>query len=98
MTIIALNTAPIQSEAVRNFVREQIDFPLTDEQWLVIDVAMGNYWNNRKIGSWICNEDMAGFIFRYCEHEKMLISWERVLKITNQIWIFLEMKGRLIDE
>lgn len=95
---ITLHSAPIRSEDVRDFVREQIDFPLTDEQWEVIDVAMGNYWNNRKIGSWICNEDMAGFIFRYCEQEKTLISWKRILKITNQIWTYLEMKGRLIDE
>ena len=96
--VIDLHSAPIQSEDVRAFVREQIDFPMTDQQWLVIDVAMGKYWNNRKKGSWIGNEDMAGFIFRHCEQEKMLISWERVLKITNQIWTYLEMKGRLIDE
>lgn len=96
--VIKLHSAPIRSEDVREFVRERIDFPLTDEQWLVIDVAMGNYWNNRKIGSWIGNEDMAGFIFRYCEEEKMLISWERILKITNQIWAYLEMKGRLIED
>lgn len=95
---IPLHSAPIRSEDVREFVRERIDFPLTDKQWLVIDVAMGNYWNNRKIGSWICNEDMAGFIFRHCEQEKMLISWERLLKITDNIWEYLEMKGRLTDE
>jgi len=92
-----LNSASIRSEDVREFVRERIDFPLTDPQWLVIDAAIGNYWNNRKIGSWIGNEDMAGFIFRHCEQEKMLISWERVLDITNQIWVYLEMKGRLVD-
>ena len=98
MPIIPFNSAPIQSEDVREFVRERIDFPMTDKQWLVIDVAMGNYWNNRKIGSWIGNEDMAGFIFRHCKQEKMLISWERVLKITDQIWEYLEMKGRLVEE
>ena len=98
MPTIPLNSAPIQSENVREFVRERIDFPMTDQQWLVIDVAMSQYWNNRKIGSWIGNEDMAGFIFRHCEQEKMLISWERVLEIANQIWIYLEMKGRLIEE
>lgn len=96
--VIALHSSTIRSEDVREFVRELIDFPMTDEQWLVIDVAMGKYWNNRKIGSWIGNEDMAGFIFRHCEEKKMLISWERILKITNQIWVYLEMKGRLIDE
>ncbi len=95
--VIELHSAPIRSEDVRKFVRERIDFPMTDEQWLVIDVAMGKYWNNRKKGSWIGNENMAGFIFRHCEEEKMLISWERVLKIANQIWKYLEMKGRLVD-
>ena len=95
---IPLHSAPLQSEEVREFVRGRIEFPLTDEQWLVIDAAMGEYWNHRIKGSWIGNEDLAGFIFRHCEHKKMLISWERVLKITNQIWAYLEMKGRLIDE
>lgn len=98
MPNIPLHSAPIRSEEVREFVRERIDFRLTDPQWQVIDVAMGKYWNNRKKGSWIGNEDLAGFIFRHCEQEKMLISWERILKITNQIWVYLEMKGRLIDE
>ena len=95
MSTILLNSAPIRSIDVREFVRERIEFQLTDQQWLVIDVAMGKYWNNRKKGSWIGNEDNAGFIFRHCEHEKMLISWERVLQITNQIWIYLEMKGNI---
>ncbi len=97
MSIIPLHSAPIRSEEVREFVRGRIEFPLTDEQWLVIDAAMGKYWNHRIKGSWISNEDLAGIIFRHCEHEKMLISWERVLKITNQIWAYLEMKGRLVN-
>ncbi len=62
---ITLHSVPIRSEDVRDFVRERIDFPLPEEQWEVIDVEMGNYWNNRKKGSWICNEDIAGFIFRH---------------------------------
>lgn len=94
---IHVDSDPIRSENVREYVRKRIDFPLTNKQWLVIDVAMGNFWNNRKKGSWICNEDIAGSIFRYCEKEKMLISWERTLKITNQIWAYLEGKGRLVD-
>lgn len=97
MPTIPLNSAPIRSEDVREFVRGRIEFPMTDEQWLVIDVAMGEYWNHRIKGSWIGNEDVAGFIFRQCEQEKMLISWDRILKITNQIWAYLEMKGRLVD-
>lgn len=96
--VISLNADPIRSEKVREFLRQSIDFLLTNEQWLVIDVAMGKYWNNRVPGIWICNEDIAGFIFRHCEHEKMLISWERVLKITNGIWEYLEINGRLIDD
>jgi hypothetical protein len=80
MDTIPLNSDPILSENVREFVRNRINFPLTNDQWAAIDVAMGQYWNNRKKGSWICNEDIAGSIFRYCEKEKLLISWERKLK------------------
>lgn len=97
MNTIPLNSAPIRSEDVREFVRKRIDFPITNDQWLVIDVAMGEYWNHRKKGSWICNEDIAGSIYRYCQKERMLIPWERTLKITNQIWAYLEGKGRLVD-
>ena len=97
MSTIPLNSAPIRSEDVREYVRQRIDFPLTDDQWLVIDVAMGQYWNNRIKGSWICNEDIAGIIYRFCEKERMLISWERTLKITNQIWNYLDDKGRFVD-
>ena len=94
---IELHSASIISEQVLEFVRERIDFELTDKQWLVIDLAMGTYWNHRTPGKWICNEDIAGFIFRHCEKEKMLISWERSLKITNKIWEYLIMKRRLVD-
>lgn len=96
--VIDLNSAPILSEEVREFVRNGVKFDFTDQQWIVIDSAMGNYWNNRKKGSWICNEDVAAIIFKHCEDQKMLISWERILKITNQIWRYLEIKGRLIDK
>lgn len=95
--VIELNSAPIVSEEVREFVRERIDFPLTDFQWQVIDAAMGKYWNNRVPGAWICSEDLAGIIFRHCEAKKILISWERILTITNQIWEYLILKGRLTD-
>ena len=40
---VALHTAPIVSENVREFVRESIDFPLPDIQWLVIDAAMAKF-------------------------------------------------------
>lgn len=96
--VVELHCAPIISEQVRVFVRERIDFPLTNQQWLVIDVAMGKYWNNRVPGTWICNEDIGGCIYRHCEQEKMLISWERVLKITDGIWEYLELKGRLVND
>ena len=94
--VIELNSAPIISEDVCEFVRDRIDFPLTDIQWRAIDAAMGNYWNNRVPGTWICNEDLAGIIFRCCEAKKILISWERILTITNQIWEYLILKRRLI--
>ena len=95
--VIELNSVPIISEQVREFVRERIDFQFTNEQWLVIDKAMAKFWNNRVPGTWICLEDLAGIIFRYYEHEKMLIEWERVLQITSQIWVYLISKGRLTD-
>ena len=95
--VIELKSDPINSEEVREFVRERINFQITDKQWLIIDSAMGKYWNNRVPGTWICNEDLAGIIFRHCEAKKILISWERILAITNQIWEYLILKGRLLD-
>ena len=96
--VVELHSAPIISEQVREFVRERIDFPLTNRQWLVIDVAMGKFWNNRVSGTWICIEDVAGCIYRHCGEAKMLISWERILKISEGIWEYLELKGRLVDD
>lgn len=98
MKVISINTNPIESEKVFKFVKTKIAFDLTFDQWKVIDEAMGEYWNNRNVGSWICNEDNADVIFKYCTKSKMLISYERVLKITNLIWEYLECKGRLLNE
>lgn len=96
--VIELHSAPIISEQVREFVRERIDFPLTNRQWLVIDVAMGKFWNNSVPGTWICNEDIAACIYRHCGEAKMLISWERILKISDGICEYLELKGLLVDD
>ena len=96
--IIPLNSAPIQSKNVREFVRKRIDFPLTNDQWLVIDQAMAKYWNNRVKGTWICNKDNAKVIFDYCIEQKVLISYDRILQITDKIWEYLEIMGRLTDE
>lgn len=97
MKLINLNSNPIISEDVFDFVNAKLDFELTFDQWKVIDVAMGEYWNNRKIGSWICNEDNAEVIFKHCKASKLLISYERVLRITDLIWEYLESKGRFAD-
>lgn len=97
MKTLPLNSNPIQSEVVREFVRKRIDFPLTNDQWKVIDGAIGKYWNNRKKGTWICEGDNATFIFEHCCRQRLLISYQRGLKITCQIWVYLEMKGRLLE-
>jgi len=91
-------TSPIVSENVFEYVTANIDFSLTFDQWKVIDVAMGEYWNNRKIGAWICNEDNADVIYKHCTNSKILIPYDRILIITNLIWEYLESKGRLVDE
>lgn len=37
--------------------------------------------------------------FQICQNnqKRMLISWERTLKITDQIWTYLDDKGRQVD-
>ena len=97
MNTINLNSNPIESQDVYRFVCSKLDFELTFTQWKIIDIAMCEYWNNRTPGTWISNEDIAAVIFKHCKNSKMLISYERVLAITNLIWEYLEDKGRLTD-
>lgn len=97
MRSIPLNSNPIVSESVYEYVCSKLSFPLTIDQWRVIDVAMGAYWNNRVIGAIICSEDNARYIYKHCMKQKVIISFERVLEITDLIWEYLENKGRLTD-
>lgn len=97
MKSIPLNSNPIVSEQVFEYVSSKLSFPLTFEQWRIIDVAMAEYWNNRVIGAIICNDDNAAFIHKHCRKNTLLIPYDHVLEITTLIWEYLESKRRLED-
>jgi hypothetical protein len=93
--IIYMDSEPIDSLLVYEMVKEILDFPITDEQWIVIDKAMENYWNRHLPGTIISNEDNASEIYEHCIRERILISYDRIVIITEAIWDSLEILGYL---
>jgi hypothetical protein len=93
--IIYMDSEPIDSLLVYEMVKEILDFPITDEQWIVIDKAMETYWNSHLPGTIISNEDNASEIYENCIRERILISYDRIFKITEAIWESLEILGYL---
>ena len=94
--VIPMNSQPIDSENVYDYVRSHLKFPITDEQWDVIDAAMDHYWNSHHPGATISSEENAAIIYDHCVKERMLISYDRIIEITNVIWEYLVENGFLI--
>lgn len=91
--IIFMDSEPIDSFLILEVVREEIDFPLTDDQWHIIDEAMEIFWNRHRPGSFVFCEENAEEIYAYCIEKRILISYDRILKITEIIWDCLDLMG-----
>lgn len=88
----------IDNDLVKEYVLQNIDFPLTDEFWIAIDNAFADIWNNKLgIGGYFYWDEITNQIFSELQKKKMLIEFERIDKITNLILTYIENNGGFLE-
>ena len=81
----------IQSNLVKEYVLQNINFPLTDKYWATIDKSFAEIWNNKLgIGGYFYWDEFSTQIYSELQNQKMLIEYERLDKIVNLMLTYIE--------
>jgi hypothetical protein len=84
----------IPSDQVYQYVMEQIDFPLPESHWSVIDHAFAEMWNDKVgIGGYFYWDEFTEYVYQEVKKTKLLISRERIDLIVNHILTYIENNG-----
>lgn len=80
-------------------VMENVDFTLTDSQWIAINDVFAECWNEHiGVGSDVYANDIIGYVQDGLKEQDMLIPDEHVVKIVNVILDFLsKVPGAIIQ-
>ena len=88
----------INSELVKEYVLQNINFPLPDEYWLAISKIFGEIWNNKLgIGAYFYCDEISKQMFSNLQKHKVLIEFERLDKIVNLILTYIENNGGFME-
>lgn len=84
----------IASDKVYAYVLQQIDFPLPESHWQVIDHAFAYRWNHIVgIGGYFYWDEFTDYVVQEVQKEKILITKERIELTVNHILTFIENNG-----
>ena len=79
---------------VKEYVLQNINFPLPDEYWKTIDNTFAEIWNNQiGIGGHFYWDEISMEINSILQQQKMLIEYERLDIIINLILTYIENNG-----
>ncbi len=90
---------PINENAVEIYVRNNINFKLTDDYWSLINNSFSHYWNNiLGIGGYIINEEIVEYIYKKIVDNKIIFGKEKVEKIVNLMLDKIEADGGFLND
>jgi hypothetical protein len=88
----------IESDQVYQYVLSQIDFPLPESHWNVIDHAFAEMWNHKiGIGGYSYWDEFCDYVYQEVKKTKLLISRERIDLIVNHILTYIENNGGFLS-
>ncbi len=88
----------IESDQVYQYVLSQIDFPLPEIYWSVIDHAFAEMWNNKVgIGGYFYWDEFTEYVYQETLKAKLLITHERIDLIVNHILTYIENSGGFLS-
>ena len=84
----------ISGNFMKDYVCDNIDFNLSDVEWILIDKYFGEYWNNIVgIGGYFYWDEVTDFIYQNIINQKQLISQERIKFIVELMLAKIEKDG-----
>lgn len=84
----------INSEAVKDYVFQNIDFELPEDYWLEIDSSFADVWNNKLgIGKDFYWDEISTQVFNQIQSKKIFIEFQRIDRIVNLMLTFIEKNG-----
>ena len=89
---------PISEELMKDHIFNTIDFPLSDDQWKLINDNFSEYWNNKiGIGGYFYWDEVFLYIYNQIQKSKHLIARERVYYIVELILSKIEKDGGFMN-
>lgn len=88
----------ISSDEMQEYIFESIDFPLSIDQWRLIDSSFAEFWNNKVgIGGYFYHDEIAPFIFERIVESKCLIPREWIEVIVRLMLLKIEQDGGFME-
>ncbi len=91
-------TNTIDNALVKRYVFQNINFPLNDTYWELIDISFYDIWNNKiGIGGEFYWDEISKWIFEKFQKRKILIEYERIDKIARLILTYIKTNGGFLE-
>lgn len=88
----------ISAEEMKVFIFNQINFSLSEEQWALINVSFGDYWNNKVgIGGYFYWDEVSAYIYSKIIEDRQLISKNNIEIIVNLMLSKIEKDGGFME-
>jgi hypothetical protein len=89
---------PIDNEAVKEFVFNNIDFELNEAYWNEIDSIFAEVWNHKiGRGGYFYWEEICNQVYTSLLERKLLISRDRVNTVVNLMLGYIESTGGFME-
>jgi hypothetical protein len=88
----------IDSDLVKKYVFDNLDFILPENYWLEIDSSFSNVWNNAiGVGGYFYFDEISSQVFEQMQIKKIFIEYPRVDKIVNLMLTYIEDNGGFME-
>ncbi len=88
----------IESDLIKKYIFETIDFSISEKQWEIIDRAFADYWNYKiGIGGLFCWDDVADYVYKGVQRNLELLSEGKIAIIVDLMLTKIEKDGGFLD-
>ena len=89
---------PINAQIVQDYVTANIDFSLTEQQWLLIHEYFGECWNDKiGVGGEFYWDEISNYVYEKLVAGNQLIAEERVKVIVDLMLTKIQLDGGFME-
>lgn len=88
----------IEGNDVKDYILQNINFPLTHKEFLAIDKSFAEIWNHKVgLGGAFYWDEISKEIYRELQSQKLLLEYGRVEKIVFVMLKYIENNGGFLE-